>query len=395
MLLLPIRTETSARHAPFANVALIVANMIVFLVFDFSPTRSGMEFKEKYFVLSTGWPHVYQFFTYQFAHADIWHLVGNMLFLWVFGNGVNAKLGDIPYLIFYLLGGAFAGLMFVLFNDASLIGASGAIAAVTTAYLVLFPRSHVMVLYFFFFIFGYRPVPAMLIIGLKIILWDNIVAPSFGGASQIAHSAHLAGYAFGFVGALLLLLLKAVPRDHFDLLALIKRWHQRRSFAMAMADPQARAQAQFGRVARVEPASRADKLALDAQVDERTELRTRIAAGLHDGNIDQALRDYEQLIAHSPDQCLPAAQQLEIGRAYYAAGRFPQAAATFERYLATYRTGSEADEVRLLLGIICARDLQQYETAEKHLTAARDRLSNPTRRQQAEDWLAEVRAARG
>ena len=120
----------------------------------------------------------------RFAPADVWHLVGNMLFLWVFGNGVNAKLGDLPYLFFYLAGGVFAGVVFGWLSADELLGASGSIAAVTTAYLVLYPRSRVTVLFAFFFITFFE-VPATIIIAVKIILWDNILAPQIaGGAGQ-------------------------------------------------------------------------------------------------------------------------------------------------------------------------------------------------------------------
>ena len=78
---------------------------------------------------------MYQFFTYQFLHADVGHLFGNLLFLWVFGNSVNGKMGNWPYLLFYLAGGVCAAWGWAALNPGPLhlVGASGAIAAVTTA----------------------------------------------------------------------------------------------------------------------------------------------------------------------------------------------------------------------------------------------------------------------
>ena len=84
----------------------------------------------------------------------------------------------------------------------------------------------------------------------KIILWDNFIAMSFGGPSNVAYTAHLSGYAAGFGVAMGMLLIRGLPRDQFDLLALWKRWHQRRVFADAMRDPTTAARAQYGRVAR-------------------------------------------------------------------------------------------------------------------------------------------------
>ena len=395
MQLLPIRTETTIHRLPVVNLALLGANVLIFLVFDFSPTAAGTEFKKAHFVLDSEWPALYQLLTYQFAHADVWHLVGNMLFLWVFGNGVNAKLGDLPYLFFYLAGGVFAGVVFGWLSADALLGASGSIAAVTTAYLVLFPRSRVTVLFAFFFITFFE-VPATIIIAVKIILWDNILAPQIaGGAGQVAYSAHLAGYSFGLVVAMLMLVVKAVPRDKFDMLALLKRWHQRRAFTSVMADPQARAQAQYGRVARVEPVDPAAPVVLDRQMDERSERRSQIAEHLRRREMGDALTCYEKLIGIDPQQCLPAEQQMAVAREYYATSRFPQAAAAFERYLASYKTSGEANEVRLLLGIISARDLKQYEAAEEYLREALRRSISPTRREQAQRWLDQIHEIQG
>lgn len=395
MLLLPIRTESSVRHTPFANVALITANVLVFLVLDYGLRHSAPQIKERYFVLDGDSPRMLQYLTYQFAHADIWHLAGNMLFLWVFGNAVNAKFGDIPYVLFYLAGGIFAALAFTtLVPGAGLLGASGAIAAVTTAYVVLFPRSHVTVLYFFFLI-GVFEVPATLIILVKIVLWDNILAPSIGGGDNIAYEAHLAGYLFGFIVALIMLMIRALPRDQFDMLALAKRWNQRRTYAAAMRDPAARAQARYGRVAQVGPADPRKQAEWERQLDERTALRASVAAHLEAGELSEATTAYDRLVSLDPQQCLPADQQMAVGRQYYATGRYPQAAAAFERFLNTYRTSPDANEVRLLLGIINARELRQYDAAESLFREALARATTTARRELAQRWLDEVRALRG
>jgi membrane associated rhomboid family serine protease len=394
-MLLPIRTETSVRHTPSANLVLLSLNVLVFMVLDLVMRGAGAEFKQNWFILDGVAPRLLQYLTYQFAHADLWHLAGNMLFLWVFGNAVNAKFGNIPYVLFYLASGVFAALGFLFLNPGfSLLGASGSIAAVTTAYLVLFPRSRVTVFYMLFFI-GFIDVPATIIIGAKIILWDNVLAPTLTGGGNVAYSAHLAGYAFGMTVGMVMLLIRAVPRDQFDMLALIKRWNQRRQFSAAMSDPRARAQAQYGRVARVAPTDPRQVADWEKKIDERSELRGVIAQHLSRGELDRALTEYDRLVAHDPNQCMSADQQMALGRGYYAASKFPQAAAAFERFLNCYRNHPDANEVRLLLGIINARDLQQFESATKHLTEALDRATSPSRREQAERWLAEIRRIRG
>ncbi|UCE62271.1 MAG: rhomboid family intramembrane serine protease [Phycisphaerales bacterium] len=392
-MIIPIRTEASIRRMPYVNPALIAANIVLFLLFNQHLLGESAEgFRDRFLIFQSSEPAFAQFFTYQFLHADVGHLLGNMLFLWVFGNAVNAKMGDLPYLLFYLAGGAFAawGWATLTPDQGRLVGASGSIAAVTTAYLALFPRSRVTVLFWFFLIHFFE-LPAMIIIGLKIIVWDNVIAPSFGGSDVVAHSAHLAGYFFGFVGALGLLLVRALPRDQFDILALWKRWHQRREFASVMADPEAAARAQFGTAARVPAADPIKRAAEERQLDQVSQLREQIVQLLGRRDLAGATQEYGKLVALDPRQCLAEIQQLEIAREFYRMRRFPQAAAAFERFLECYPRSREMDDVRLLVGIVYARDLKQYEAADKHLTQSIETLQDDKRRSQCLEWLREVR----
>ncbi len=384
-----------ARRAPAANYAIIGMNFAVFALFNLTRNPDFELFRERYLILDAEWPHLFQFFTYQFSHGGIMHLLGNMLFLWVFGNSVNAKMGDVAYFVFYLAGGVFAATAFA-FNDTNrLLGASGSIAAVTTAYLVLFPRSRVTVMYVFFFI-GFFELPATLLILLKIILWDNIIAPTMHptGIESVAFSAHIGGYAFGFVAGALLLAGRAIPRDHFDMLSLFDRWNRRRAFQTAMADPETRRRAEYGTVARAPTLSKAEQVAEEAKFDAISALRAQISLLLDQGDTAGAARTYEELAMLDPSQCLSARNQLTIAREFYATGRTPQAASAFERYLKSYPTGYEADEMRLLLGIIYARDLQRFQEAEKHLVASLGRLTGD-RKDQCIQWLETVRHSLG
>lgn len=392
-MFIPVRTEMVSRRTPLMNYALLAINLLAFLAFNVVAPRQLSGFRDRYLVLQGEWPSLHQFFSYQFLHADPWHVAGNMLFLWVFGNSVNAKLGNAAYGMFYLSGGVFAAVTFLLGNTAHLLGASGSIAAVTTAYLVLFPRSRVTVLIVFFFI-TFIEVPAMVLIVVKIILWDNVVSPRIHGSGDVAIAAHLGGYCFGFVAAAALLLIKAVPRDHFDMLGLLDRWNRRRVFRSALSDPDQRRAATYGIVGRA-PISDAARKEEEVRLDRIGEMRTHIADRLTGGDTEGAMTLYEELIATDAGQCLSARDQLEIARAFYARQKTPQAAGAFERYLSCYRAGFETDEIRLLLGIIYARDLQQYGAAEKHLSACVDRLKGEDRRHQCRQWLEHVRQLLG
>jgi membrane associated rhomboid family serine protease len=384
--MIPISTDSPIRRTPLANYTLIALNALVFMV-TVSHDGPGLRDGVTPFLLHADEPAVSQFLTYQFLHGDSWHLVGNMIFLWVFGNPVNAAFGHAAYVLFYLAGGVTAGLGFALVSTHPLLGASGAVAAVTTSYLVLFPRNHVKFIYFFFFI-GFFELPSLLIITAKIIVWDNLVMPSMSGPDNVAYSAHLVGYAFGLTATLLLLLLRALPRDHFDLLALIKRWHQRHTFAEAMRDPSAQAAAKYGRVAR--PVTLADAqraTPTDAQTDQITAVRTRISDCIADGDLAGAAERYQELLAVDDQQVLPRRQQLDVCNQLYADAGAMQAAAGYEKFLRHYSHAPEASEVRLLLGIIYARDLEQYEAAERHLQDVGGRLTDDRRIEQHRQWL--------
>jgi membrane associated rhomboid family serine protease len=395
-IVLPIRTESITRRTPLVNYILLGANVGIFLLLSETFAPPGvLAFKHNYLYLDARQPAFYQFFTYQFLHADMWHLVGNMLFLWLFGNGVNAKMGDLAYLLFYLGGGVFAGWTHAALHPQMLLGASGAIAAVTTAYLVLFPRSQVLVLVWLFLFIHFFEWPAMILIGLKIIVWDNILSPQIGPSDGIAYSAHLAGYFFGFTAALLMLLIRALPRDQFDILALWKRWYQRREFAAAMADPAARARAQFGTVANTAALDPKLREAHERRLDEISDLKSRISESLDQQNASAAAELYNELRAKDPQQCLSERYQLEIAREFYRTNRFEPAAAAFERFVECYPNSPEMANVQLLLGIIYARDLRQLETAEKHLSQSMDKLRDEQRRDQCIEWLKSVRSALG
>jgi membrane associated rhomboid family serine protease len=153
---------------------------------------------------------IHTFFTYQFLHGDIWHLLGNMLFLWVVGCLLEDSWGRIPFLVFYLLGGAFAGLAHCLQDLSSsipLIGASGSIAAAMGAFAIrhFFTR----IKFFYFFILIFRPfwgtfhLPAYVFLPFWFIEQLALRSLSnFVGASGVAYMAHIAGFAGGVTAAL-------------------------------------------------------------------------------------------------------------------------------------------------------------------------------------------------
>jgi membrane associated rhomboid family serine protease len=144
--------------------------------------------------------------TSQFLHGGWLHLLGNMLYLVVFGNNVEDRFGRIKYLLFYLLGGVVAAYGFALADPNSrepLIGASGAISAALGAYLILYPRARVWSLVPFFFLIPLR-LPAWVVLGLWFVLqWAYASGAAVSSAGNVAYLAHVVGFAFGILVGLL------------------------------------------------------------------------------------------------------------------------------------------------------------------------------------------------
>ncbi len=138
-----------------------------------------------------------------FLHGSFMHLAGNMLFLWVFGNNVDDRLGHVRYLAFYLIGGFVATAAHVAVQPAStipVIGASGAVAAVMGAYLAWWPSARIKTLIFFGFIF-FRDISAKWLLGIWFV---TQFFDAFNPNSGVAWGAHVGGFAFGFVIAAIL-----------------------------------------------------------------------------------------------------------------------------------------------------------------------------------------------
>ncbi|MBX3396212.1 MAG: rhomboid family intramembrane serine protease [Phycisphaerae bacterium] len=397
LLAIPIKTDSPVRRAPYVNYGLIGLNVLIFVITNvIGVSGLGDQIKDQYHLNPVG-PELSQFFTYQFLHGDIMHLLGNMLFLWIFGNSVNSKMGQIPYLLFYLSAGVFAGVGFVLTSQNPCIGASGAIAGVTTAFLVLFPHSQITLFYWFWFYIGTWHIRAIILIIVKIILWDNIISPGLSGGfaySQVAYEAHIAGYLFGFVVCFVLLMIRALPRDQYDIVAIVRRGRQRHIMRSMMADPAAQARAIYGRVAEV-PGEQQIAERLSPEEEALVQMRSRVIELLANGDYTGAADAYEALLARDPGQVLSRQAMLAVANQFVAMSRYPQAAAAYEKYLKTYPRDTESPRVQLMLGIIYAKYLQQHATAEPLLRESADKLTDPEQRAQASQWLDVVLTALG
>jgi len=211
--MLPIGDDNSGRRTvPLVTYALIALNVLFF----FLELSGGDAFIGKWaFVpsrfLANPFGDSLTLFTSMFMHAGWVHLGGNMLYLWIFGDNVEDRFGHIKFTIFYLLCGiaaTFAQLAFSLGSDVPTLGASGAIAGVLGAYILMFPKGKVRVLQ------GQQviQVPALIVIGLWIVLQFFSGIGSIADTAQtggVAYMAHIGGFLAGFV---LTLLLRGKPR---------------------------------------------------------------------------------------------------------------------------------------------------------------------------------------
>jgi membrane associated rhomboid family serine protease len=198
--MIPLRDINPTRRFAFITYMLIAINIAVFLLVDVNNTSYALIPNE----ISNG-RRLETLISAMFLHASLIHLGGNMLFLWIFGNNVEDRLGHVLYLFFYLLAGIAGSLLQVLIDPTSTIpnvGASGAISGVLGAYLLWFPGARVVALVFLGIFITLLRLPAWIFIGywagLQILLGLAGLAASAGGQSGgVAYFAHIGGFLTG------------------------------------------------------------------------------------------------------------------------------------------------------------------------------------------------------
>ncbi len=371
IFVLPIRTSIRPWRTPYANYALIAANIVVF-VLSYLVSAIHEEFFETFMLISVR-PHLWQFITYAFLHSGLMHLLGNMFFLYLFGNNVNDKLGNIGYLLFYLAGAVFSAIGHSLIRSSPVVGASGAVAAVTGAYLVLFPQTLITVFYWFFYFIDTFEISALYFIGFKMIFWDNVVERRI---SNVAYDAHLSGYAFGILAMLGLLAAGVISHSPFDLWAMIKRWNRKRIYRDAVGggyDPFA------GQEVMKSGEAKEVKLSPEQQQNQEKiqQLRSTISARILEHNLAAAAAIYLELIRLDSSQILPRQQLLDIANQLVSQGNHAEAAQAYERFLASYGSYEYTEQVELMVGLLYSRYLNEPKSALTHLKAAVGRLTDP------------------
>jgi membrane associated rhomboid family serine protease len=221
--MIPIRDTNRSEKFLVINVGIIAITVLVFIV-ELSQGRRLQEFIYLYGLVPARYAEsqvaahfttsqqVLPFLTSLFLHGGCLHLLGNMWFLYIFGDNVEGQLGHLRYLVFYVLCGLAAGASHLVLNwhsNVPTIGASGAIAGVMGAYLILYPRAKILTLLPLFFFFTFIEVPAFIFLGIWFLFQFLIAAGTSAQAGGIAWAAHIGGFLFGIV---FLKLLEKMPK---------------------------------------------------------------------------------------------------------------------------------------------------------------------------------------
>jgi membrane associated rhomboid family serine protease len=233
--MIPVGDRQPTRTIPYVNIAIIAVNFLVFFyeltlstqATLFSPSELDLWFQDwgavpacitdslglkpdvdprAVAILCEGDRTLVTPFTAMFMHAGWLHILGNMLFLWVFGDNVEDALGHVRYLLFYLLVGLAATAAQVALNMTDfvpMVGASGAIAGVMGAYLVMFPQARVAVIVPFLWFLGSTYVPAIVLIGMwfliQLMSGVGSIGYATGGGGGVAWWAHIGGFVAGLL----------------------------------------------------------------------------------------------------------------------------------------------------------------------------------------------------
>ena len=207
--MLPIKDVNRALTTPHVNRMLIMINTIVFLLpwlfaFGLIDNSFAMDVDNRFamspYYIIRG-QKLYTLFTSMFLHAGWLHLIGNMLYLYIFGDNIEDVFGHMSYLVFYILCGLAASLTYVMSLESFIptdlvVGASGEISGVLGAYLVLYPKARILTLVFPVIV----PIPAVIFIGFWFLIqWLNVIFVSGG---MVAYWAHIGGFIAGMILAL-------------------------------------------------------------------------------------------------------------------------------------------------------------------------------------------------
>jgi membrane associated rhomboid family serine protease len=217
--LIPLRDANPVRGIPIVNRLLLAVNLVAWLYVVYLTRQPGaleafydrysfdwLEFTRRIASGDLGFATFVPLVSHMFLHGGWLHVLGNMLYLWIFGDNVEDRFGSAQYLVFYLLCGIVAAIGQGLISPSPMVGASGAIAGVLGAYLLMYPTARISTLVFLGFFITIVELPALVVIGMFVVLQviegvAELRLTGHAAAQQVAYFAHI----FGFAAGLLLL----------------------------------------------------------------------------------------------------------------------------------------------------------------------------------------------
>jgi membrane associated rhomboid family serine protease len=212
----PLRDTIPSRTFPFVTISIIIFNFLIFF-YELSLGSALNEFFKSYGIIPAEFLNIniknpfqivsltLPLFSSTFLHGGWMHIIGNMWYLWIFGDNIEDRTGHFRFLIFYILCGMLAGITHILMNSHSSIptvGASGAIAGVMGAYFLLFPRAKILTLVFLFIFIQIIEIPAVFFLGFWILFQFISGSMSVGlteNSAGVAWWAHIGGFLIGLV----------------------------------------------------------------------------------------------------------------------------------------------------------------------------------------------------
>ena len=216
----PLRDRIPAKSFPVITICIIIVNILVY-IYQMSLGNNINTFINNFAVIPVSFSSLTdkpildwfilfpRLFTSMFIHGGIIHLLGNLWYLWIFGDNVEDFFGHFYFLLFYLVGGMVGALAHIYFNlnsNIPTIGASGAIAAVMGAYIMLYPKSRITTIVFIIIYFTITEIPSLFFLGFWIVLqllYASFSAVNNASGGGVAWWAHIGGFAFGMVLAVL------------------------------------------------------------------------------------------------------------------------------------------------------------------------------------------------
>jgi len=383
MLFIPYADDNPTSRTPVVTYGIIGLNALVFLVanifgsgsFGELPRRVAMEFG-----LVPNQAVWYTFFTSMFLHGNTMHIVGNMVFLWVAADNIEDKIGHLPFLAFYLFAGLFADGAYMLFTQGAggvpLVGASGAIAGVLGAYMVLFPKARIRIFYWIFIIVGVLRVESRWFLGYWIVsnLFNWLVlAPNY--ITGVAYAAHVGGFAVGVAAA-------AVVKGRLRQASRVTRMDEHTGFAPRGAVRKQQAEQKYSAPRPRPPTIDAEPIRATGPEFVSPRMKTQrdgegffgieeaITENVKKGRLEAALDRYEDYLRMRHAKPLPGWAQIEISAELFRRNDHEGALKAYRRYLAHYPAGPDAPEAKFRLGIILARHRNEYFRAREYLLQA-------------------------